>query len=380
MASHIERRKFLATLGGAAVAWPLAARAQQPAMPVIGFLGSASPDLYAIRLRTFRQALKEAGYVEGQNVMIEYRWAAGRYDRLPDLAADLVRRGVAVLVVPGNAASALAARDATTSIPIVFAISGNPVKLGLVASISQPGGNLTGVNFFHSELLTKRFGLLRELLRAPALIAVLVNPSNPEAEGQLKEIEEAARAIGQRILVLKASSNSEIDTAFATAVEQRADAILLNADTLFNNRRVQIVSLAARHVLPAIYVWRDWVMAGGLMSYGIDLPRVYHQVGAYSGRILKGEKPANLPVVQPKKFELVINLKTAKALREADRDSSYWLTRRSDVRFRGQTGKHTLVLSLTGFEPKRSFGAYSTCLSALVPDRAMEAWYHPSIA
>jgi len=315
MASHIRRRKFLATLlGGAAAAWPLTAHAQQPVMPTIGYLYAGTSDANPNFVTAFRQGLRTLGYVEGQNVMIEYRWAAGRYDRLPDLAADLVRRGVAVLVVPGNAASAFAARDATTSIPIVFAISGNPVKLGLVASISQPGGNLTGVNFFHSELSTKRIGLLRELLRAPALIAVLVNPSNPEAEGQLKEIEEAARAIGQRILVLKASSNSEIDTAFATAVEQRADAILLNADTLFNNRRVQIVSLAARHVLPAIYVWRDWVMAGGLMSYGASTEDAWRQVGIYAGRILKGEKVANLPVVQPTKFDLVINLQTAKLL------------------------------------------------------------------
>src|SRR5262245_2679712 len=253
------RRQFITLLGGAAAAWPLAARAQQPVMPTIGYLYAGTSDANPNFVTAFRQGLRTLGYVEGQNVMIEYRWAAGRYDRLPDLAADLVRRGVAVLVVPGNAASAFAARDATTSIPIVFAISGNPVKLGLVASISQPGGNLTGVNFFHSELVTKRIGLLGELLRAPALVAVLVNPSNPEAEGQLKEIEEAARAIGQRILVLKASSNSEIDTAFATAVEQRADAIILNADTLLHTRRVQIVLLDESTVILANCVLTYWV-------------------------------------------------------------------------------------------------------------------------
>ena len=314
MAIHIRRREVIFTCVVAA-AWPLATHAQQAAMPVIGYLYAGTPDANPHFVTAFRQGLSEVGYVEGRNVAIEYRWAAGQYDRLPELAADLVRRRVAVIAVPGNLASAYAAKAATTTIPIVFAVGGNPVKLGLVASMNRPGGNLTGVNNYHSELGAKRLGLLRELARTPALVAVLVNPSNPENEEQLKDIEEAARAIGRRILILNATSNSDIDTAFATLVRQRANALLITTDTLFNNRRVQLVSLAARHALPAIYVSRDWVAAGGLMSYGQSPPAdAWRQVGIYSGRTLKGEKAADLPVVQPTKFEFVINLQTAKML------------------------------------------------------------------
>jgi putative ABC transport system substrate-binding protein len=310
--NQLKRREFITLLGGAA-AWPLSARAQQPAIPVVGYLYSGTPDANPHFVAAFRQGLKDTGHVEGTNVTVEYRWAAGRYDRLPELAADLVRRQVAVIAVPGNLASAVAAKAATTTIPILFAIAGDPVKTGLVASINRPGGNLTGMNFYNAELGAKRLELLREM-RRPRLVGVLFNPSNPEAEHELKDIEAAARALGQRIILLNASSSSDIDTAFATLVEMKGDALISTADTLFNNRRVQIVSLAARHAIPAIYVSRDWVAAGGLMSYGALTADAWRQVGIYAGRILKGEKAAELPVVQPTKFEFVINLQTAKLL------------------------------------------------------------------
>ena len=310
----MNRRAFISLLGGAAAAWPLAAQAQQPALPVIGYLYSGTADANPHFVTEFRQGLSEIGYVEGRNLTIEYRWAAGQYDRLPELAADLVRRQVTVIAAPGNLASAFAAKAATAPVPIIFAVGGDPVKLGLVASVNRPGGNLTGMNFYHSELGAKRLGLLREVVPAPAVVAVLVNPSNPETEEQLKDVENAAQAINQRILILNASNNSDIDTAFATLVRERANALLIAADTLFNNRRVQVVSLAARHAVPAIYVSRDWAAAGGLMSYGANTADAWRQVGIYAGRILKGEKPGDLPVVQPTKFEFVVNIQTAKLL------------------------------------------------------------------
>ena len=310
----MNRRAFISLLGGAAAAWPLAAQAQQPALPVIGYLYSGTADANPHFVTEFRQGLSEIGYVEGRNLTIEYRWAAGQYDRLPELAADLVRRQVTVIAAPGNLASAFAAKAATATVPIIFAVGGDPVKLGLVASVNRPGGNLTGMNFYHSELGAKRLGLLREVVPAPAVVAVLVNPSNPETEEQLKDVENAAQAINQRILILNASNNSDIDTAFATLVRERANALLIAADTLFNNRRVQVVSLAARHAVPAIYVSRDWAAAGGLMSYGANTADAWRQVGIYAGRILKGEKPGDLPVVQPTKFEFVVNIQTAKLL------------------------------------------------------------------
>jgi putative tryptophan/tyrosine transport system substrate-binding protein len=310
---RLQRRDFITLLGGAAT-WPLAARAQQPVMPVVGYLYSGSADANPHFVTAFLQGLGQTGYIEGRNFAIEYRWAEGKYDRLPELAADLIRHPVTVIVAPGNLASALAAKAATTTIPIVFAIGGDPVKLGLVASMNRPGSNATGVTMYHSELGAKRLGFLKEVGRGAALVAVLMNPTNLEHDVDLKEIQEAARTIGQRIQVLSASTSREIGAAFATLAEKRAEALLTMQDTFFNNRRVQIVTLAARHALPAIYVARDWSVAGGLMSYGTRTADVWRQVGVYTGRILSGAKPAELPVEQPTKFELVINLQTATAL------------------------------------------------------------------
>jgi ABC-type uncharacterized transport system substrate-binding protein len=311
----MKRREFITLLGGGAAAWPLAASAQQQAMPVIGFLDSRSPDALMDRLRGFRQGLKDAGYVEGENVTIEYRWAENKFDRLPVLAADLVRRRVAVLATSGGIPVAFAAKAATTTIPIVFTVGEDPVRLGLVASLGQPGGNLTGINFLAGELATKRLELLRALVPGATRVAVLVNPAHAtNTETTLRDVEPAAHAMGLQIQILNASTSREIDAAFATVVRERPDALFVGNDAFFNARRVQLVLLAGRHEVPAIYSDREYAEAGGLMTYGSNIVDVYRQVGDYAGRILKGAKPADLPVVQSSKFELVINHQTARML------------------------------------------------------------------
>jgi putative ABC transport system substrate-binding protein len=305
----MRRREFVTLLGGAVAAWPLAARAQQAAMPVIGYLNAGSPGPTAPQLAVFRQSLAEAGYVEGRNVAIEYRWAEGQYDRLPEMSAELVRRQVAVIVATPIPA-AVAAKAATATIPLVFNVAGDPVKLGLVAGLARPGGNATGVNSFQAELL----GLLHELLPTAARTGLLVNPTNANVEGVTTDVTEAAATIGLQIDVVQASDSREIEAAFATFVRNQVDALVIGGDAFFYGRRVQLVTLTTRHAIPAVFNVREFTEIGGLMSYGTSLPEVYRQLGVYTGRILKGAKPAELPVVQPTKFELVINLPTARAL------------------------------------------------------------------
>ena len=309
----MKRREFIVLLGGAAVAWPLAARAQQPAMPVIGFLNTQSPDVFSYLVTGFRKGLRETGYVEGENLGIEYRWAENQYDRLPALAADLARQRVAVLAALGSAA-AQAAKAATTTVPIVFAVGQDPVRFGLVASLARPGGNLTGVNFFSTELAAKRLELLRELVPGAVRVAVLVNPANPNTETILRDVEAAARAMGLQIQVCNAGTIDEIDAGFATFARERPDALVIAPDPFFLARRVQLVLLAASNKIPTTYTVRNYVEAGGLVSYGASFTDAARQVGVYTGRILKGVKPSDLPVVQSTKFELVINAQAARVL------------------------------------------------------------------
>jgi putative tryptophan/tyrosine transport system substrate-binding protein len=312
----MKRRKFITLLGGAAAGWVGSAHAQQPAvMPVIGFLDTRAPDALTDRLRGFRQGLKDTGYVEGGNVIIDYRWAENQPDRLPVLAAELVRRPVAVIATSGGLAASIAAKAATTTIPVVFIAGEDPVRLGLVASLARPGGNLTGINFLTGELAAKRLELLRALVPAATRVAVLVNPANVRnTESTLRDAEPAARAMGLQIQVVRASTGREIDAAFATFVRERPDVLFVGNDPFFNARRIQLALLAGRHGFPAIYSDREYAEAGGLMSYGSDIVDAYRQMGVYTGRILKGAKPADLPVVQASKFELVINAQTARML------------------------------------------------------------------
>jgi putative ABC transport system substrate-binding protein len=310
----VNRRKFITLLGGSAAAWPAVAQGQSATMPVIGFLHSGTSEQNANRLVGFRKGLSEAGFVENQNVKIEYRWADGQNDRLPELAADLVRRNVAVIVAVSSQPATLAAKAATATIPIVFTWPGDPVAAGLVASLNRPGGSSTGVGTLNDELAAKRLGLLRELVPKAAPIFVLFNPADPSAEAMSRDLQARARTLGVRLQLLYAGTDSEIDAAFATLTSGSGGALLVNADPFFFIRRARITALAARHAVPAIYYDREFAVSGGLMTYGTDLPSVWGQAGNYVARILKGEKPADLPVAQPTKFELVINLKTAKAL------------------------------------------------------------------
>ena len=309
----MKRREFITVLGGAAT-WPLIAHAQQPAVPVVGFLHSAFPEPYANLVETFRQTLRETGYTEGRTLAIEYRWAEGRYNRLPVMAADLVSRQVAVIAATGGSAAALAAKEATATIPIVFATGGDPVKLGLVSSLNRPNGNVTGVSFFTNVLEAKRLQLLHEIVPHRATIGFLINPTNPASTSEMREAQEGAHALGVQLHVLSASSESDIDTAFASLSEQKTGALLVGADPFLFSRRDRLVALAARHKVPAIYTLREYALSGGLMSYGTDFADVYRQTGIYIARILKGALPADIPVTQSTKFNLVINLKTTKAL------------------------------------------------------------------
>ena len=311
----MNRREFISLLGGAAAAWPLGAGAQQRTMPVIGFLHPQSHDAFIEPLRGFRQGLKDAGYVEGENVAIEYRWAENQLDRLPALAAELVRRKVAVIAAVGGPASAFAAKGATSTIPIVFSIGDDPVRLGLIASLARPGGNVTGINFFITELAAKRLELLRAMVPTANRVAVLVNPTEAtNTQVTLKDVETAARAMGLQTSVLRASTSDEINSAFATFVHDRPDVIAVGTNAFFTARRVQLALLAALHRMPAIYALRPFTEAGGLMSYGTSLSAAFRQAGAYTGRILKGAEPAELPVERASKFELVINAETARML------------------------------------------------------------------
>jgi putative tryptophan/tyrosine transport system substrate-binding protein len=309
----VRRREFITLIGNAA-AWPLAARAQPAATPVVGFLhdGSLEPRIHLVA--AFRQGLSDAGFVDGGNVVIEYRWAQDKFDRLPALVAELTQRQVAVIATPGSAAAALAAKAATNAIPIVFSVGTDPVKLRLVGSLNRPGGNATGVSYLTQELGPKRLGILRELMPSGADVVVLVNPTSPVTDSAVKDMQAAASAVGQQLSVLHARENQEINAAFLAMAQKQAPALVIVTDPLFTSRRVQLVTLAARHAIPAIYTSREFAEIGGLMSYGTNLPDIYRQVGNYVGRILKGEKPADLPVAQPTRFEFVINLATAKAL------------------------------------------------------------------
>jgi ABC-type uncharacterized transport system substrate-binding protein len=310
----LRRRQFITLLGGAAAAWPLAVRAQQPAMPVVGFLRSTSANASIDLVAALRRGLAEAGYIEGQNIAIEYRWAEGHNDRLPALAADLVRRQCALIVAGGDAAAHVA-KTATTTIPIVFATGEDPVKVGLVSRLNRPGGNITGISFYNSaDLESKQLEFLREVVPKAAMIGVLVNPTVAAAQSQESEAQIAARALGLRLFVVNAGSERDFDTAFASLAQQRVEALLIVGNALFTGQRYRLVAVAGRYVLPTIYPLREFVTAGGLMSYGGSLTDAYRQVGVYAGRILKGEKPADLPVTLPTKFELVINLQTAKGL------------------------------------------------------------------
>jgi putative tryptophan/tyrosine transport system substrate-binding protein len=310
----MRRRDFIKGIAGTATTWPLAARAQQAAMPVVGFLGTTAANDFTDRVAAFREGLMDFGYVEGQNVVIEYRWPEGNYDRLATLAADLVRRQVAVIAAVGGEPSALAAKAATATIPIVFSIGGDPVRLGLVANLNRPGGNITGVNFFQSELGAKRLGLLHELLPKASAIGMLVNPTFADAETYVRDAEAAALPLGLQIHAVRASTTDDFDPAFAALAQQKVDALLLANDALFTGERRKLIALAARYAIPAVYFWREFAVDGGLMSYSSSLAQAYRQVGIYTGKILNGAKPADLPVLQPTKFLFVINLKTAKTL------------------------------------------------------------------
>ena len=313
MATDIGRRQFISALGGAAATWPLAAHAQQPPVPVIGFLYARSPEDSSAQLAAFQKGLAEHGYVDGQNIKIEYRWARGQYDLMPSLAADLVRLP-ATLIMAGAEPSVLAAKAVTSTIPIVFVVGTDPVKLGIVASYNRPGGNLTGLHIFTTTLEAKRLNLIHELIPRDALIGILQNPKLPFAQDQLAQIQDAANGLGLRIKVLRASTPAEIDDAFATVARDHLVALSVAADPFFDTRRDQLVTLAAQHAVPVIYQFRQYAASGGLMSYGVNLPDAYRQAGVYVGRILIGEKPSELPVLEPDKFEFVINLKTAKTL------------------------------------------------------------------
>ena len=308
----MRRREFIVTLASAA--WPLAALAQQPAMPVIGFLHPGSPEANAKFVAGFRKGLSETGYVEGRNVAIEYRWGHGEIGRLPELTADLISRPVTVIVTPGSIAAALAAKAATTNIPIVFGAGADPVQAGLVVSLNRPGGNVTGISSMNSGLGAKQLGLLHQLLHRDARFAVLVNPSNPQIQSVITDVQAAAAAMGQQLEILTATTKRDISPAFSDAVQKRADALLISADPLFTNRPVQLATLAARHAMPTVYALREFAEGGGLMSYGSNFIDLFRQAGTYTGRVLKGEKPADLPILQATKFELVVNLQTAEAL------------------------------------------------------------------
>ncbi len=311
----MKRRQFISFLGGAAMTWPLVARAQQAAMPVIGFINGWAADAFKGRTAAFRKGLSETGYAEGQNVNVEYHWLEGHFERLPTVVADLVQRGVALIATPGSTPASLAAKSATATIPIVFGVPGDPVALGLVASFARPGGNATGINFFAQEVNAKRLGLMHELLPKASRLAVLVNPTNAtSAEATSKALEEAGRALGVEILLFNASTPAEIDAAFAAFARKRADALFIGGDDFFAGRQVQFATLASRDLMPGSFVTREMVEVGLLMSYGASVADMFRQVGIYSGSILKGAKPADLPVLQSTKFEFVINLKTAKSL------------------------------------------------------------------